>query len=109
MSRIFLISTIVMLAVVTAEELEILRNYHKSILSSSGMLRSNDNVSTVENGDNTGAIVVAISCFVLFGILMFIFYRGKHKKKETTKSEEASQPLVTEELNVNLNFDLYKD
>ena len=31
MSRIFLISMIVMLAVVTAEELEILRNYHKSI------------------------------------------------------------------------------
>ena len=66
MSRIFLISTIVMLAVVTAEELEILRNYHKSILSSSSMLMSNENVSKVEDGDNTVAIVVAISCFVIY-------------------------------------------
>ena len=73
------------------------------------MLMSNENVSKVEDGDNTVAIVVAISCFVLLGLLMFIFYPRKHKKKETKKSEEASQPLVTDELNTNLNFDLYKD
>ena len=132
MLRLFLISTLVMLSTITAtagnnlrkldqiesQELELLQNYYAPVLvpTSGGTLNlkeSNDQVSTaidstVEN-DNTVTITVAISCFVVFGLLVFIFYHRKRKKKETKISDETTQPLVAEELNVKLNFNLYKD
>jgi len=62
--------------------------------------------------DNTVVITVAISCFVVFGVLVFLLYCriNKKKKKNATKenkeqSESTSQPLMFEKL----NFDLFKE
>ena len=113
MSIQFLISTIAILALATAEELELLTNFYKTTpdkptpVSPSGMLKASNDQT--EDGDSTVAIVVVISCFVVFGVLVFIFYPRKRNKKEIKKSDETTQPLIVEELDVKLNFDLYKD
>ena len=66
-------------------------------------LKSSGGASAEEDGDNTTTIVVAISCFLVLGILVFIVYPRKCKKKENKKL--ASKPLTKEML----NFDFYKD
>ena len=68
-------------------------------------LRTSGDASAEEDSDNTTTIVVAISCFLVLGILVFIVYPRKCKKKENNKSKLASESLMNE----NLNFDLYKD
>ena len=108
MSIQLLISSIAILALATAEELELLTNFYKPTpVSPSGMLKASNDQT--EDGDSTVAIVVAISCFAVFGVLVFIFYPRKRNKKEIKKSDETTQPLITEDLDVKLNFDLYKD
>jgi hypothetical protein len=68
-----------------------------------------DATDTTES--NSVLIAVVISCFVVFGVLVFIFYSKKRRKTEKkikerkNNSESAFQPLIVKDL----NFDIYHD